>query len=493
MRILIAEDEPAFRQIVQKMLAEWGYEVVVAADGAEACRILLADNAPKLAILDWKMPGMEGVEICRTLRRELPEQYTYIILLTSQQRDEDLVAGMEAGADDYMVKPFKHNELRVRLRAGRRIIELHEKLAAARAVLQEKATHDSLTGLLNRSEILRLLSQELARYDRDGICFSIIMADVDHFKQINDSYGHPAGDTVLRLTARKMQALMRPYDAIGRYGGEEFLIILPECCGECARAFAERLCCYIGSEKMDTSEGMLPVTVSLGVASSGSGVREGEQFLLKSADQALYRAKQAGRNRVEMAPEAGAPGGGAQLRGGEAPLLRGGGAPAPARSDLKTAAVPPVGAELGRRLAALEMAALEGGHREMELQEARDYAEHLMETVREPLLVLTSELKVLTANRSFHDTFRVSPQETIGNLIYDLGDRQWDIPGLRLLLEEVLPKETFISGYRVEHDFTGTGATAILCNARQVFRKDIGSQITLLALEVIGDRSPRPA
>ena len=298
MRILIAEDEPAFRHILQKILLEWGYEVVVAGDGAEACRNLLAANAP---ILDWKMPGMEGVEICRRLREELPEHYTYIILLTSQQRDEDLVTGMEAGADDYMVKPFKHGELRVRLRAGRRIIELHEELAAARAVLQEKATHDSLTGLLNREEILGILEKELARFEREGVCFSVIMADIDHFKNINDSYGHVAGDAVLRLTAQKMKSVMRPYDSIGRYGGEEFLIILPECCGECAAAFAERLCHGIGSERMDTPEGLIAVTISLGVASSGKN-GSGHEPLLKAADAALYKAKEKGRNRVEVAP-----------------------------------------------------------------------------------------------------------------------------------------------------------------------------------------------
>jgi len=487
MRILIAEDEPAFRHIVQKMLAEWGYDVVVAGDGAEACRILLAEDAPKLAILDWKMPGMEGVEVCRTIRQEQPEHYTYIILLTSQQRDEDLIAGMEAGADDYIVKPFKHNELRVRLRAGRRIIELHEELSGARAVLQEKATHDSLTGLFNRGEILRILSQETSRYDRDGVCFSIIMVDIDHFKQINDSYGHLAGDAVLRITAQKMQAMMRPYDAIGRYGGEEFLIILPECCGECARAFAERLCSQIGSERMDTPEGMLAVTVSLGVASSGSGVREGEQFLLKSADAALYRAKEAGRNRVEVAAEDAAPGRVPQSTGAGAARHQGGTAPTIARIYHAEPSLQ-AGGGLRGRLAALEMAALESGHLETELQGARDYAENIVETVREPLVVLDCELKVLTANQSFYDTFKVSPGDTIGNFIYDLGNRQWDIPKLRLLLEEILPKDTVFNGYEVEHDFVDIGRKTILLNARQIFRKDIGSHIILLAMEDITDR-----
>lgn len=301
MRILIAEDEPAFRHLLEEILVRWGYEVAVARDGNEAYQILLAENAPKLAILDWKMPGMEGVEICRKLREDAEENYTYILLLTSLQRDEDLVTGMEAGADDYIVKPFKYNELRVRLRAGRRIIELQQELLAARDILHAKATHDSLTGLLNHEEILAVLDKELARSERDGICFSIIMVDIDHFKKVNDTYGHLAGDAVLRITAQKMQAMMRTYDSIGRYGGEEFLVILPECCLECAAAFAKRLCSCINSELMDLPDGMIPVTISLGVAASDGDTLSDRQTLVQAADAALYQAKENGRNRVEIA------------------------------------------------------------------------------------------------------------------------------------------------------------------------------------------------
>jgi two-component system, cell cycle response regulator len=488
MKILIAEDEPAFRRILQTILTEWGYEVQLAADGAEAYRVLLAPDAPKLAILDWKMPGMEGVEICRRIREELPEHYAYLILLTSLQRDEDLIAGMDAGADDYIVKPFKHNELRVRLRAGRRILELHEELDAARAVLQEKATHDSLTGLFNREEILGTLDRELARFERDGVCFSIIMADIDHFKKINDNYGHIAGDEVLRIASRKMQSVMRPYDSIGRYGGEEFLIVLPECCGECAEAFAARLCTGIGGESMDTAEGMLPVTISLGVASSDRVGRGSGNFLLQAADAALYRAKAKGRNRVEVASAD------AHTDGGVPPArphswLHPDAALAPAGNGHKTEPAPyAAAAELRGRLAALEIAALESGHLEREIQGAREYAEDIVETVREPLVVLTSELKVLTANLSFYDTFQVRPEQTIGNFIYDLGNRQWDIPRLRVLLEEILPKDSVFNGYEVEHEFLDIGRKTMLLNARQIFRQDIGSHIILLAMEDITER-----
>ncbi|HTG83117.1 MAG TPA: diguanylate cyclase [Geobacteraceae bacterium] len=300
MRILVAEDDPSFRRLLEEKLAMWGYDVVVAEDGGAALQILQSDDAPRLAILDWMMPEMDGIAVCRKVREMKPEPYTYILLLTSQQRDEDLVTGMEAGADDYITKPFKHNELRLRLRAGRRIIELQSELMAARDTFRVKAARDSLTGLLNHEEILGILNQELARAERDKQCVSVIMADLDHFKEVNDSYGHLAGDAVLRSAAGMMQTLARSYDYVGRYGGEEFLVILPGCCGECAVSFAERLRLRVGSSDIDTSEGMIPVTISIGVAASGGKKGWDADSIVKAADEALYRAKEQGRNRVEV-------------------------------------------------------------------------------------------------------------------------------------------------------------------------------------------------
>lgn len=303
MRILMAEDDPGTRSLLKVQLVNWGYDVVVTRDGSEAWQVLQADDAPRLAILDWMMPGMTGVELCRKVREEKKEPYTYIILLTAQQRDEYIVTGMEAGADDYMLKPFNYNELKVRLRAGRRIIELQNELIEAREIFQEKANRDSLTGLLNHEEILGALDQELARAEREGKCVSVIMADLDHFKMVNDTYGHMAGDAVLRSVAKRMHSLTRSYDYVGRYGGEEFLVILPECCKECAVTFAERLSECISSERMDTSEGEIPVTVSLGVSASGKDRGWNAQALVRSADEALYLAKKNGRNRVEIAAD----------------------------------------------------------------------------------------------------------------------------------------------------------------------------------------------
>lgn len=305
MRILVAEDDLSFRRLMEKKLAAWGYEVVVADNGNAALQILQSDDPPRLALLDWVMPGLEGVEVCRIVRGKKEEPYTYIILLTSQQRDQDLVTGMEAGADDFITKPFKHHELRLRLRAGRRILELQSELLAARDMFRTKASHDSLTGLWNHGEIIEILTHELSRAEREKNCVAAIMADIDFFKQINDTHGHLAGDVVLRSTAGKMHSMMRAYDFIGRYGGEEFLVILPECSLEYASAFAERLRLSVSNDSIDTPEGRIPITLSFGVATSINGRLKDAYSLVNAADKALYRAKENGRNRVEVAPSTG--------------------------------------------------------------------------------------------------------------------------------------------------------------------------------------------
>ncbi|MFA5354066.1 MAG: diguanylate cyclase [Thermodesulfovibrionales bacterium] len=303
MKILIAEDDPVSRRLLEAKLVKWGYDVVVTKDGNEASQALIAEGAPQLIILDWMMPGMDGVEVCRKVREEMSEPYKYIILLTALQREEDIVAGMEAGADDYITKPFKSNELRVRIRAGRRILELQDELIAAREIQREKATHDPLTTLWNHEEILRILAVELARAERQKTRVGVIMADLDHFKNVNDTYGHMAGDVVLRLTAKRMLSLLRPYDAIGRYGGEEFLIVLPEDTAQGVSDAAERLRTAVAANSMDTSEGMIAITISLGVAVSSEGGGGEPGSLVRAADAALYRAKQKGRNRMEVANE----------------------------------------------------------------------------------------------------------------------------------------------------------------------------------------------
>src|SRR5277367_4315826 len=243
MRILIADDSIVSRHLLDATLRKWGYEVVVACDGLEAWNHLQGEEAPKLAILDWVMPGLTGPEVCRRVREHAQdkESYTYILLLTSKGLREDLIEGMEAGADDYLTKPFDQHELKVRLRAGTRIIDLQRELVAAREALREQATKDFLTRIWNRSSVLEILQRELMRGARERRPVSVLLADIDRFKLINDTFGHFAGDAVLKEFARRMQASMRTYDAIGRYGGEEFLIILPGCDQLCTSGQAERL------------------------------------------------------------------------------------------------------------------------------------------------------------------------------------------------------------------------------------------------------------
>jgi len=300
-RILIAEDDPISRRLLEAKLAKWGFKVIVTKDGDSAWQVLQSDDAPRIAILDWMMPVMDGVEVCRRMRKEQREPYTYIILLTALHRDEDLVTGLEAGADDYITKPFKADELRARLRAGVRIIELQNDLIEAREALREKATHDPLTGLWNHEEILHILERELARAQREEEAVSLIIGDLDHFKRVNDTYGHPAGDAVLRLTADRMRSLVRSYDSIGRYGGEEFFVVLPGCDRECAITIAERIRLGVGSDLMEVSGAVIPVTISLGLGVKRKGNHFDWNSLVQAADQALYRAKEKGRNRLEIA------------------------------------------------------------------------------------------------------------------------------------------------------------------------------------------------
>jgi len=298
-RVLAAEDNPVFQTMLRNMLSRWGYEAVMARDGSEAWEILRAPDAPRLAILDWMMPGMDGVEVCRRVRAAAPEPYVYIVLLTARTQSEDLVEGMEAGADDYLTKPFAAQELRVRLRAGTRILDLQEELLCTREALRLQATHDSLTGLLNRAAIMAALHGELARAGREDQPLSVLMADLDRFKQVNDTYGHMVGDAVLAEAGRRMQAAVRCYDSVGRYGGEEFLFVLPGCEMGAARAQAERVRGSIAETPFSGSSPGLPVACSIGVASRRHPGATDLEPLVREADMALYRAKRLGRNRVE--------------------------------------------------------------------------------------------------------------------------------------------------------------------------------------------------
>ena len=301
MRMLIAEDDAASRRLLEANLKRWGYEAVVCVNGREALDALMRDDGPCLAVLDWMMPELDGVEVCRRLRARGEEPYIYIILLTARTEKEDLLLGLEAGADDYLVKPFDALELRARLRAGRRILDLQMQLIAARERLREQATHDPLTALYNHSAVLDVLRREVARGLRERLPLGVLMMDIDLFKRVNDSLGHVVGDEVLRDIADRLRDTVREYDSVGRYGGEEFLAILPDCDEENSRGVAERIRRAIESAPFATPRGDVSLTMSLGLANApGRDVVDGAA-LVRAADAALYRAKHLGRNRTELA------------------------------------------------------------------------------------------------------------------------------------------------------------------------------------------------
>jgi two-component system, cell cycle response regulator len=300
-RILIAEDDPISRRMLEAFLVKWGFQVMTAADGLEALRILEKQDAPTLAVLDWMMPGLEGPQVCQRVREHPDRPYVYILLLTARSQKGDLLRGLESGADDYLTKPFDAQELRARLHVGQRILDLQDGLIAAREELRFRATHDLLTGIGNRGAALDAINRERSRQIREGGSFGVILIDIDHFKIINDTYGHLCGDAVLKEAASRMTGCVRPYDTLGRYGGEEFLVVAPSSDGPGTLALAERIRKSIDSAAVNTEVGPVRITVSCGIAASIPDKVLDSQALLHAADQALYRAKEQGRNRSDLA------------------------------------------------------------------------------------------------------------------------------------------------------------------------------------------------
>jgi two-component system, cell cycle response regulator len=300
MKVLVAEDEIVSRRLLETSLRRWKYNVVSAVDGLEAAAILQAPDAPKLAILDWLMPGMDGPQLCRQIRQAETDTYTYILLLTSKHSKRDIVQGLEAGADDYIAKPFDPQELRVRLRTGKRILFLLDQLTAARETLRDLAARDPLTCLWNHNSIIDLLSGELNRAERQQAPVGVVLVDLDHFKAINDRHGHLTGDQVLREAALALRGAVRPYDAVGRLGGEEFLVVLPGCDEINAMSHAERLRQALNRISFPAALGEIEVSASLGVTVVRPDSAVDAQSAIHAADVAMYAAKNAGRNRVEF-------------------------------------------------------------------------------------------------------------------------------------------------------------------------------------------------
>ena len=245
------------------------------------------------------MPGMDGLEVCRRLRENESRNPPYVILLTARGEKGDIVQGLEAGANDYVAKPYDNEELQARIRVGQRMLEMQSHLLEARDALVHQATHDPLTGIFNRRAILDRLAQEISRAKREQGSLSVGMCDIDHFKNINDAYGHQAGDEALVAFTRCIQDRLRDYDCFGRYGGEEFLVIAPGSMGHSGESLYERLRAGVADAEIPTNAGTLSLTVSIGVA-PGTGLSTVDA-LLATADAALYQAKAEGRNRVAYA------------------------------------------------------------------------------------------------------------------------------------------------------------------------------------------------
>jgi two-component system, cell cycle response regulator len=294
MKILLVEDSAVERHQIAGYLHSWNLDFTAAENGTEAWKLLQSSDPPCLVLLDWMLPDLDGIELCRSIRTLGGNGiYIYTVMLTAKDKKSDLLAAMAAGADDYLAKPVDPSELRARILVGKRILELQQSLRFA-------ATHDYLTKLFNREEILASLKREMARSEREQRSTTVILADLDHFKNVNDSLGHAAGDTVLKEVAERLHRDLRPYDLVGRYGGEEFLLILPNCGLATGVRRADEIRGLVSKNAVITTFAKVPVTVSMGVTATdlGGGSITAES-LLQQADSALYQAKQKGRNRVE--------------------------------------------------------------------------------------------------------------------------------------------------------------------------------------------------
>jgi two-component system cell cycle response regulator len=298
MRILIADDDLTSRKMLAGVLTKGGHEVVETVNGLEAWNILQDEGAPPLAILDWMMPEMDGLEVIRQVRARPTTEPPYLIMLTTKGEKADIIAGLDAGANDYLAKPFDSGELRARVEVGRRMVEMQEALIKSSETLLHQATHDPLTGLLNRRAILDQLNSELARIERSNgrDSLAIGMCDIDFFKKINDTYGHHTGDDVLSRLAEILKENLRAYDSVGRLGGEEFLLITPVKADEDTAALYDRIRMSVAESRIATQSGEISITVSIGITSTRE--KSTVDRMLDAADRALYKAKDQGRNRV---------------------------------------------------------------------------------------------------------------------------------------------------------------------------------------------------
>ena len=301
MRILIADDDSMSLRLLEKTLERDGYEVTAVTNGRKAVEEMCRPEGPRLALLDWVMPGLDGPAICREVRKQRGLRHVHLVLLTSKNSKKDIVQGLESGADDYLIKPFDPEELRARLLTGLRILHLEDSLLEAREEMLYKATHDSLTSLLNRGTIIELLAREFVRTRREIRSTTVVMGDLDHFKLVNDTHGHLVGDEVLREVGRRLLGSVRSYDFVGRYGGEEFLLVLNNCGSDKALDRADQIRSAVSRLPISTSKGPLSITLSVGAYASPGEDQSAVEEVLCVVDRALYEAKAAGRDCSRLA------------------------------------------------------------------------------------------------------------------------------------------------------------------------------------------------
>lgn len=300
MRVLVADDEPGARLVAQGVVEGLGHQCVVAEDGDAAWR-LFQQHQPEVLVTDWRMPGLDGLQLCRAVRNAERDSYTYIVLLTSMDRHDDVLSGVEAGADDYVVKPLDPFALHARLLVARRVTSLHAELGRYRAELANQARTDPLTGVRNRLKLTADLGLLHSRSERYARTYSLALCDVDSFKHFNDTYGHQAGDDALRAVAATLVAQLREGEGVYRYGGEEFLVALPEQRATGAAAALERCRKAVERLAIEHSGGPAPVlTISTGVSAFVPATPISSEDVLRQADIALYRAKSSGRNTVAI-------------------------------------------------------------------------------------------------------------------------------------------------------------------------------------------------
>lgn len=296
MKILIADDDPISRKILSKIVTDLGYEPVSVNNGQDALDYVKRKEC-SVILLDWMMPGMDGIEVCREIRRLDSEYGCYIIINSAREGSDDISRALKAGANDYISKKTSSTELKARIGVGVRTAQLEKKLIDLNNRLKYLVRIDSLTGLLNHAAILKELSIELDRGRRDVTSTSILMLDLDRFKTVNDTYGHQIGDKVLIRFSSLLTKSCRSFDRIGRYGGEEFLIVLPRTDDEECLAIGNRIRMRTETLQIDNEINILRVTCSIGCCTTINSEKHSFS-LIAAADSALFRAKKAGRNLV---------------------------------------------------------------------------------------------------------------------------------------------------------------------------------------------------